>query len=308
MKSRRASIDIGSNSILLLVGEYIDGQYFELDNQSNVTGLGRGLDQNGEFNPESMEDSLRVLKHYSEIVKEYNLKPSDIIATATEAARVARNSESFFEKVRAETGINVQIITSQAEAYYSTKGIMFNSTFEEDEISIMDIGGASTEIIKVNTKSNKILSDFSMPMGAVRVTSWIQSGEVNNKINQILKDFSQNIESSKAFKLYCVAGTMTSFGNMYLGHRDFQEKEIHGLKIPVSEIIKLNDEYCSKTPEEILERFPFLGKRSQTIVGGLKVALTIFSVLNIKEVQISTYGLRYGTFEQGEILDEHIVR
>jgi exopolyphosphatase/guanosine-5'-triphosphate,3'-diphosphate pyrophosphatase len=176
MKDLRASIDIGSNSILLLVGEFDGSTYKEIRNESNVTTLGRDLDKTGLFHSESMSDSFDVLLEYSNIAKECGVKPENIIATATEASRVAKNAPEFFREVYVKTGINVQIITPAAEAYYSTKGIMFNSEFNEDQICVMDIGGASTEIIKLSTKSNKILKDFSMPMGAVRITNWLEDG------------------------------------------------------------------------------------------------------------------------------------
>lgn len=308
MNSLRASIDIGSNSILLLIGEFLDGAYNEIANESNVTALGRDLDKTGYFHIESMESSFHVLKQYSEIAKTHGVKAEDIIATATEASRVASNAKDFFLNVKKETGIDVKIITSDAEAYYSTKGITFNTDFEEDEICVMDIGGASTELIKLSTKSNKIIKDFSMPIGAVRVTNWIEEGSCESRLNKILTEYSKSLSEIKCKKLYCVAGTMTSVGNMYLGLKAFTENKIHGLEIDAKSIFKMLDNYANFSKEDYLEKFPFLGKRAITIYGGLIVGTTILRELGVEIVEISTYGLRYGTLEEGKILDEHIVR
>lgn len=306
MENKRASIDIGSNSILLLAGEFSNGEYKELINESNVTGLGRELDKNKKFLDVSMDESFEVLKSYSKLVKEIGIEPSEVIVTATEAARVAQNASHFFKKVLDETDLNVQIITGAGEAYFSTRGIMFNTKFEEDEIVIMDIGGASTEIIEANTKTGKINLDFSMPFGAVRVTNWLTEKTHEQKLTDIKENFSDQLSKISNKKLFCVAGTMTSVANMYLGHKEFQEKKIHGLEFASDEVFRMLEDHKDKAPEAYLDEFPFLGKRSKTITGGMIVATTVFNWLNIEKVEISTYGLRYGTLEQGFIPDEYL--
>lgn len=308
MEKTRASIDIGSNSILLLAGDFSNNDYIELLNESNVTGLGRDLDKNNSFIQVAMDESFEVLKRYAEQAKKIGINPEDIIVTATEAARVAKNSNEFIKRVKDNTGLNIQIISGEGEAYFSTKGILFNSTFNEEKICIMDIGGASTELIEVTPEPTKILEDFSMPFGAVRCTNWNEEGTTEEKLNRIKMDYDKSISKISTKKLYCVAGTMTSVANMFLGHKEFQEKKIHGLKISTKEIYELVDKYKNYTPKEFVELFPFLGKRSKTIIGGLKVATTVFNWLNIEEVEISTYGLRYGSLEQGFIPDEFIIR
>ncbi len=302
----RGSIDIGSNSILLLVGEFSKGVFKPLLNESTVTALGRDLDKNGAFHPESMDISLETLKKYSKLARDVGLDPNQIIATATEASRVASNAKEFFQQVELETKIKVQTITSEAEAFYSTKGITFNSEFDEEEIFIMDIGGASTEVIQYQTKDEIIKHDFSLPMGAVRLTNWTDEGVENQKIEKILTDFSESLSKMHTRKLYCVAGTMTSVGNMYLGHKEFKEKEIHGQKISVSSIVQMSSKFQSYSEEDFLNEFPFLGKRAKTINGGLRVALEVFASLGVEEVEISTYGLRYGTLEAGGIKNEYL--
>ena len=277
-------------------------------NESTVTCLGKDLDKTGYFDPDSMEYTFETLKRYSEISKSLGLDPSEIIATATEASRVAKNAKSFFERVKSETGINVHVISSAGEAYYSTKGITFNSEFDEDIIHIMDIGGASTELITFDRVREEILHDFSLPLGAVRLTNWKEEGCLGENIDEVLKNFSEDLNKASAKKLYCVAGTMTSVGNMYLGHKDFVEKEVHGLEIMTEVILDFVSSYKNNTTSELLESFPFLGKRAETILGGLSVARIIFDQLSVEVIEISTYGLRYGTLESGGIKSEYIVK
>lgn len=304
----KGSIDIGSNSILLLIGEFNNDNFKELANESTVTALGKDLDKTGMFHDESMEVSMETLIKYAEISKLVGLDPKEIIATATEAARVAGNSTEFFNEVKKNTEIDVKIISPEAEAHFSTTGICFDTSFKENPIHIMDIGGASTEIIKFDHEKNEILHDFSIPFGAVRITNWDEDEVLEDKLAHVLTDYAENLAKVHCTKLFCVAGTMTSVANMYLGHREFQEKEIHGLEISTKDIFSLVEKHKDYSIEQYLEEFPFLGKRSNSIKGGLRVATEIFKILGVETVEISTYGLRYGTIQIEEIDNGHLVR
>jgi exopolyphosphatase / guanosine-5'-triphosphate,3'-diphosphate pyrophosphatase len=306
MNNFRASIDIGSNSVLLLAGKYQDNVFEELLNESWVTGLGRGLDQTGNFSAEAMEQTKLCLREYAHLLKSYDYKLHDTIVTATEAARVAKNATAFFEEIQNEIGFSVKIITGEAEAYFSAKGILFNTNFNENKIIVMDIGGASTEIIEVDTIKQFPIRSFSMPMGAVRLTNWREDLSYEQKLMKIFDDFSTQLMTMKTKKLYCVAGTMTSVANMYLNHKDFQEKKIHGLQFSANIVHQMIDKYRSFNSDDFQRDFPFLNKRSKTIYGGLIVASTVINWLGVESLQISTYGLRYGTLLQGGIPNEYL--
>lgn len=304
----RASIDIGSNSILLLVARITSDNDIEvLENISNVTGLGRDLDLNGSFLEQAMTESFAVLESYKLTCHKYEIEPEDIIVTATEASRVAANSKQFYSKVKKSLGIDVTIISGEGEAYYSTMGILFDSSISESMITIMDIGGASTELIYVDTKSKSIQHSFSMPMGAVRVNNWKHEGSLDTKINSILADYQADFERVSAEKLFCVAGTMTSVGSIHLNLKSFQEKEVNGLEFKSKRLRELEAQYSEYSAEQMHTHFPFLGKRAATINAGLYLANRIVSKLGTEDIYISTYGLRYGTLIEGGVKNEYAI-
>lgn len=305
MNNLRATIDIGSNSILLLVVDCSEN-YKVIANESNVTGLGRDLDKNHKFIDEAMDESFAVLNQYVKICSSLGLKPEDILATATEAARVSTNAHSFFEKVKDCLGLDIIIISGEAEAYYSSVGLLFDQNITDDIVTIMDIGGASTELIQVERSTQKISTSFSMPVGVVRMNNWFEESKREEKLAQVLSDFKQRLGQLKTSRLFCVAGTMTSVGNMYLGLKDFQEAEVNGLELKVQAVKEMQQKYHSYTADDFLATFPFLGKRSKTIYSGLVLANTIFSCLDVEEIYISTYGLRYGTMLAGKIEDKYV--
>lgn len=302
----RASIDIGSNSVLLLAAELTNNNFRELSKQSYITSLGKELDKNKSFHPESMHATYEALKAYGEECDKLKIPRESIIATATEASRVAGNAPEFFEKIRNELGINIQTITSQGEAYYSTKGILFKSKFDSEIITIMDIGGASTELIKVNTKNFNILETISMPIGAVRASQWLDDELFVQNLQKIFIDFRTDLDRFQAKELFCVAGTVTSLGNMFLQRKEFIEDDVHGLKMKAEDVDNLFKKFSHHSPDAFLELFPFLQKRSNSIRGGLHLVYHIVHRLLVKEITISTYGLRYGTILEGKIKKEHL--
>ncbi len=303
-KELRASIDIGSNSVLLLIADVTNNNFLEISKQSFITSLGKELDKNKVFHQESMDATYEAIKSYAEECDQHGVPRENIIATATEASRVAQNAPEFFEKIKKELGVNIQAITSQAEAYFSTKGILFNSSFDSEIITIMDIGGASTELIKVNTKTFNILESISMPVGAVRASQWLADGLFVQNLQKIFLDFRSEIDKFQSKELYCVAGTVTSLGNMHLQNKEFIEDDVHGLVLKPEDIDNLFKKYSGYSPEEFLEQFPFLQKRSNSICGGLHLVYHIVHRLLVKEITISTYGLRYGTILEGKIKKE----
>lgn len=299
MSTNRATIDIGSNSVLLLLAQV--SPFKEIEKRSEVTSLGKGLDKTKVFSEEAMRDTYEAIKNYSELCGKHGIKPHEIITTATEASRVALNAKDFFEKIKSEIGVEVKIISGEKEAELTAKGILFNSTFESDVVIIMDIGGASTELIKVNTKDKTILSSISLKVGSVRVTDWINEGVFTNALSKVLTDSSSAIDHYQAPTLYCVAGTLTSLGNMYLERTEFIEDEVHGLEMKRGDIEKMFQKYSDWKPEQFLEKFPFLGRRANAIGGGLSLTTHLIQCLKVQKVVVSTYGLRFGSFLEGAV-------
>ncbi len=305
-KDLRASVDIGSNSVLLLIAEVQNGKLREIIKRSEITQLGKELDKNKAFHTESMNATFDALKSYAKDCEANGINPSDVIVTATEASRVAGNAPAFFKKIADELGLQIQIITPEAEAYYSTRGILYNSKFQSELITIMDIGGASTELIKVNTKTLQIQKTISMPVGAVRATQWLTDGTFVQSLQKLFLDFRTEIDDFQTRELFCVAGTMTSLGNMQLQRKEFVEDDLHGMVMKSEDVDNLFKKYSDTDPEVFLEEFPFLQKRSQNIRGGLHVAYHFIHRLLAREITISTYGLRYGTILEGKIKKEHL--
>lgn len=298
---KRASIDIGSNTVLLLAAEVEESpfSYRELLNETHVTSLGKDLDKTGEFHPDSIKDTYEALKDYKEKVESIGISPSDVIVTATEASRVAKNSKELFDKVQNELGFKVTIINAEGEAYYTSLGVVKGHDADFSNAVIMDVGGASTELILIQVNPFQIKKTISLPVGSVRGTDWISEGSFEEKMSELLSN--DELENFKSDYLLCVAGSMTSLGGMIKGLKKFDSNEVNGSAITFDKYLGFFESIQDLSPEELLEKFPFLGKRAKSILAGAKLGLKMGKRLEIKSFEISTFGLRYGTLFAGTI-------
>jgi exopolyphosphatase/guanosine-5'-triphosphate,3'-diphosphate pyrophosphatase len=297
----RASIDIGSNSVLLLAAE-IDPKSGKISNEllnlSHITSLGKDLDKMKRFHPDSMMATYEALKNYKEELSKINIQPAAVLVTATEASRVALNASEFYEKIKREIGFSVTLISSEGEAHYTALGVISGISSTEDELVIMDIGGASTELIRIQLRPFKIISTISLAVGSVRATDWRNEQVFDERISTLLnKDFSTYVTKS----LICVAGSMTALATMFLGEPVYDDKKIDGFTIAFNSFKEFSAALQKTNVANLLLLFPHLGKRAPMVAAGAIVAELIGEKLKIENMKISTRGLRYGTLIQGEI-------
>ena len=172
----RAGIDIGTNTILLLIAEVEDAKVKRvLEDHVRVVRLGQGVDQNRIFHPEAMQRAMDCFRDYAKILGTY--PAIDVRAVATSGSRDAKNSAEFFARVAKETGICIRVISGEEEALLSFRGAMPDSALDPEAIAVLDIGGGSTEIVGMEKKGVDRLFRFSFDMGCVRLTERFLSSD-----------------------------------------------------------------------------------------------------------------------------------
>ncbi len=301
MSGLRASIDIGSNSTLLLIAK-VNGTISILQDHANITALGRDIDQTKEFHQESMATTFKVLSNYQKICHELGILAADIIATATEASRVARNSKDFYQKIKNEIGINVKLLKAQGEAYYTALGASLGESDETNELILCDIGGASTEFILFNCQTKELLDFISLPVGSVRMKDWKSRGVLEEELKNIYESFkSTKLGLFKRKKIVWTAGTMTGLSAVVQKLKSFDATKVHQSRFSRDSLKKSLAEFEQMTESEITRDYPYLGKRAQTLASGSLLALQLSDWLENPDFTISNFGLRHGTLYQGKI-------
>ena len=160
-----AIIDLGSNSIRFVVMQITDNQsYSLLYQEKEAIRLGHGLNQTGALSEEGIQRALTCLHVYKHIMTVLGIKECRAVATA--AVRNASNGEEFLKRVNDETGITMNIITGEREAYLGYLGVI--NTIAMKDFLLFDLGGASVEMTLVQDGEN--IHSISLPIGAVTLT------------------------------------------------------------------------------------------------------------------------------------------
>ncbi len=171
---RYAAIDVGSNSIRLMVAEADRGGTIQtLIEDRQVTRLGESVFRTGQLDPQAAEDALAVLTRMTAAFREH--APFAVRVVATAALRDASNSDDFIDRATEITGVPLEIISGQEEARLIHMGVETRWPHPGERILIIDIGGGSAEIIE--GVEGQLQAAFSRPLGAVRLQSVILSND-----------------------------------------------------------------------------------------------------------------------------------
>src|SRR5499427_9377577 len=162
-----AAVDIGSNSVRLKIARLHVGRLRPLHEDREVTRLGEGVFSFGFLTPESMAETVKVLRRFHRTTQQ--IVTDNVRVVATSALRDARNSHAFLEWVRSATGWRVEIISGLEEARLIHLGLTSSLRVNSTPVLMIDLGGGSCELTV--SKKGHIQETVSLPLGAVRLTN-----------------------------------------------------------------------------------------------------------------------------------------
>ncbi len=293
-----ASIDIGSNTAILLIASIEKGKLYPLYNQYETPRLGKGIDINGKITDDKIELLLKILKQFKRKIEEHNCRKT--IITATNAMRVANNSEEIISKVKNDLALNIQIIPGEKEAELSFLG--GSSAFPNiNEKVIIDIGGGSTEIIYGN--KNNILFKHSFQVGTVSLTEKFLTNfsdklnikeKIYNHLDSIFTLLKTNIP--KGVATIAVAGTPTTLFCMSKGLQEYDENIVEGAFFKYNELLNISKILVNLAPIEVKQKYGnVVNGREDVIFAGSLILLYLAELFFIDSIYISGRGLRYGS-------------
>ena len=285
---RKAAIDIGSNSIRLLVGDVENGKVWVVAQRLRTTRLGK-TEKGGCLNPEAVARTLAALAEFREILADYGLDKKPVVA-ATSAVREAADGEQFKKRIAEELGWELQVLSGEEEAQKSYLGAAAVAAAENSNVAVIDVGGGSTELIF--SAADGAISGRSVPVGAVR----LHSGEVSrNDLPQVLSPLQKLYGGSgKAMTFVGVGGTITSLAAMKRRLQVYCREEINGVVLTKAELSAYYNELTALSAEEILKRYPLLKNREDIIADGIAIYLALFEMLDFTEIIVSDAGILDG--------------
>lgn len=297
-----ASIDIGTNTVLLLVAEIRNGKPSVLHEEQRIPRLGRGVDASKNLDPDSVERVLDALRVYRELIRNRYPDVSQVAVTATSAVRDAGNRAKFISRVKEETGFDVTVLDGYEEAEYTFAGAM--SVLPLSRAAVIDIGGGSTEIAL--GENGNLLDRQSLDMGSVRFTERYlkqdppAAGEMEECAAAVRKmlagrPFERGSTPGKP-SLVGVAGTVTSLAYMDAGLDTYRPERLNGYRLPAGTVGGWIERLSGMTAGEIETEYPDVMKgRADVITGGLIILRGFMEYHSFREVTVSTGGIRHGS-------------
>jgi exopolyphosphatase/guanosine-5'-triphosphate,3'-diphosphate pyrophosphatase len=293
-----ASIDIGTNTVLLLIAK-VDKKsrkIITLLNEYRMPRIGKGIKNTGIVSRDKIKLLYGVLAEYHKIIKKYQCEK--VIVTGTNALRIAKNTQEISEQIYKLFNFKLEVIPGDMEAEYAFLG----GTSGMDNLSsslVIDIGGGSTELIFGD--KFKIKSKRSLQIGSVSATEKFlkHSPPLKSEIDNLKKEINEIFIKVRQNQLpdttIAIAGTATTLACMNLGIKKFEDDKIENSTMTIEEIKNLIANLSEFTSLEILEQYgPVMKGREDIILAGAIILSEILELLSVKKLLVSSRGIRYG--------------
>jgi len=286
---RLAAIDIGSNSIRLVVAEAKpDGRYRILDDERESTRLGRSLASSGKLDEESIAASLDALRRFQSIVA--GLGVVNLRAIATCAVREATNGAEFCQQVEEQLGLTIEVISAQKEAHLAFHSVRRRFDLKGKNTLLADIGGGSTEIVLAS--GELIEAIYTTTLGAVRLSEKFGSG-LQKWIDRQLKKTTEK-PVTPLHLLIGSGGTFTALANIVMAAKGQSRLPVAGCQVSRSKLRHLIDRLRKLSLKQRREVPGLNPDRADIIVPGLTTIDRIMRRFKVNLLQVHTYGVRDG--------------
>jgi len=297
----RAAIDVGTNSVLLLVAavKSEDGrkQLEVLDEAERVTRLGEGVARTGMLNPVAIQRTVAAIKDFVERARERGAE--EITIVATNAARVARNAKDFVSTVETEVGVPVRVLSGEEEAAAAFRGARLGLDQSGGEVLVIDVGGGSTELV---VGDNQPRGWVSLEIGAVRLSEQLLGAdpydteewrELRAAVRRSLADVELPLSGPPDVTVG-VGGTITTVGMLKLGLKEYDAQALHGLVLEAEELDSLAERLARMTVAErrSLPGVPAL--RADVLPVGVAIFAEAVRRFESQHLRVSTFGIRHG--------------
>jgi exopolyphosphatase/guanosine-5'-triphosphate,3'-diphosphate pyrophosphatase len=302
---RRAVIDIGTNSIKLLVADVRENQVSPIHEESRQTRLGKKFYDTHRLQPEAVACTAEAVWEFAGIARERDAGSIRVIATS--AARDAVNKDDLISTIEKASGLKVEIISGEQEAAWAYQGVTANSDLAQTPLLLLDVGGGSTEFI-LGQKGAMHFAE-SLPLGTVRLLEkfplsdpptrvefekcrdWIKDllrEKVHPKLNPMLRD-----QSYRGAQLAGTGGTVSILARIEKKMDRFDRDKIEQTVLSLDHIIahRKNLWRLSLAQRKEIVGLPKL--RADVILTGVLIYEIVMEEFGFSQLRISTRGLRF---------------
>ncbi len=289
----RAVIDIGTNSVLLLLAERgADGALTVLRDQSTITRLGQGAGASGVLAVEAIERTLACLAEYRRTADSVG---AAITAVTTEGVRMASNRGDFLGPAERVLGVPVRVLSGDEEARLSYLSVA-RETPEGGPLRVLDIGGGSTELVL--GEGEMMLSAVSHPVGAVRLTERLVSADPPTPamlaaVREAALAAFRGQPVAPHPVLHALAGTATTTAALLLGLSVYDRLRVDGSRFTAAQVEALRDALASETLAQRCLRPCLERGRADVVVAGVTILLAALEHCGAGLLVVRDRGLRF---------------
>lgn len=288
IKNPIAIIDIGSNSIRMVV---YDGLYRSpaiLFNERVLAELGKTLSTTGTLNPKTLELAFFNLQRFKAVIDNMN---AEYYVIATAALREASDGAAFTNRLKQELGLDVQIISGEQEAYLGAMGLLASVRHVDGVAG--DLGGGSLEFSHI--ANHQYIQGETTPLGGLRLASGYKDknalkAEINKSLNNV--GWLKNVAKGKTF--YAIGGAWRAIARYYMEKTAYPIHIIHGLRVPVHAALPHLRELAAMNKNELM-RLEMISKQRRSVMAtAAQLLLDVIEHVGASELVFSGFGVRDG--------------
>ena len=296
--SPSAAIDLGTNTIRLLIASAGAEGMVPLHVARRITRLGGGFTREGGLSPEARQRTLSALAGFADDLVRFGA--GQLRAVATSAVRDAVNGAAFCAEVLSRTGITLEVIGGEEEGLLTLTGIRAGLGEPEGTLLAFDVGGGSTEYTLANGEKPRLTR--SLPLGVVRLTEGKGGlSAMTDKVDRELAGLAEEMARAgvavdpDATLLAGTAGTATTLAAIDLGMTEYDCRRVNGHRLSRTAVAGIFERLSGLTPAERLA-VPGMEKgREDLIIAGTLVTLRTMERFGFDGMVVSDYGLLEGT-------------
>ena len=289
-QSSVAIIDIGSNSVRLVVYESMTRSLVTLFNEKTLCGLGREVQTTGLLAPDAVAKALTSLRRFRALCRV--MKVGRVYAIATAACRDATNGPDFIAKAERICGVKIEILSGPREAKLSALGVI--SGIHKPDGIVGDLGGGSLELIDV--QGNRVRSGVTLPLGSLALQDLSHKSlkRAERIVRNDLSDVAQ-LKAGRARTFYAVGGTWRALARIHIVQSGYPLRVMHGYSIPAPDALDFARRLRRLAAANMLADIEVVADARRPLLTYAALVLEyIIRVAKPKTIVFSTFGVREG--------------
>jgi exopolyphosphatase/guanosine-5'-triphosphate,3'-diphosphate pyrophosphatase len=285
-----AVIDIGSNSVRLVVYESMTRSLVTIFNEKALCGLGREVQTTGLLAPDAVAKALTSLRRFRALCR--IMKVGRVYAIATAACRDATNGPDFIARAERICGVRIEILSGPREAKLSALGVI--SGIHKPDGIVGDLGGGSLELIDV--KGNRVRSGVTRPLGSLALQD-LSHKSLKRAERIVRTDLSEvtQLKAGRGRTFYAVGGTWRALARIHILQSEYPLRVMHGYSIPAVDALDFAQRLRRLVAANMLANIEIVADARRPLLAYAALVLEyIIRVAKPKTIVFSTFGVREG--------------